>query len=497
MNLLQLFRSEGYPLYVLCVLLAAFLLDKLDRYLLATTSAPMAQDIHFGDMGCLDNITVMFLGNITCKKVKSEDSCTRLTNPNGTQYCLWDYNGSGVQYQILVGPAFTVVFSITGVILGFIADIWNRKYILVMCLMFWSGVTILTGFAQEYWHVVLLRFALGMGEAGCTPFAASIIADYFSEEMRGSAMGFFNWGIYIAYSLSFAIGNYVTKANINGQGWRWAYFISGIPGFPLGLLILLTVKEPERRETAKEIKDSKNHDPSPLRRLMTILRSILNPSLMMLIIAGSVRNAAGYIWSNNTQLFFDYYYKDSQVGLWMSWVPLFSGCFGVLFGGFISDRVVKRVGPQGRIWVLVLSQLCAAPFATMALYLEPPYAFLALIPCYIIGEMWVGVTLAVVVELVPSYIRTSIVAVYLFISTNIGGNSPLLVPPLKRATSLRTALTILFPGLYVAGSLLFVLTLLVLRRDLKKVQQEEEERQLLVNEGEGPEDSGKSYKAQR
>ncbi|CAH1272329.1 SPNS2 [Branchiostoma lanceolatum] len=496
MNLLQLFRSEGYPLYVLCVLLAAFLLDKLDRYLLATTSAPMAQDIHFGDMGCLDNITVMFLGNITCKKVKSEDSCTRLTNPNGTQYCLWDYNGSGVQYQILVGPAFTVVFSITGVILGFIADIWNRKYILVMCLMFWSGVTILTGFAQEYWHVVLLRFALGMGEAGCTPFAASIIADYFSEEMRGSAMGFFNWGIYIAYSLSFAIGNYVTKANINGQGWRWAYFISGIPGFPMALLILLTVKEPDRRKIVKE-KDGKSYDLSPLRTLRAILRTLLSPSLIILIIAGTARNAAGYIWGNNTQLFFDHYYKDSQVGFWMSWVPVVGGCIGVLFGGFISDRVVKRVGPQGRIWVLVLSQLCAAPFATMALYLEPPYAFLALIPCYIIGEMWVGVTLAVVVELVPSYIRTSIVAVYLFISTNIGGNSPLLVPPLKRATSLRTALTILFPGLYVAGSLLFVLTLLVLRRDLKKVQQEEEERQLLVNEGEGPEDSGKSYKAQR
>ncbi|CAH1272339.1 SPNS2 [Branchiostoma lanceolatum] len=496
MNLLQLFRSEGYPLYVLCVLLVTYLLNQLDRYILATTSAPMAQDIHFGDMGCLENSTVTLPGNITCKKVEHEFSCTNLTNPNGTQYCLWDYNGSGEQYQVLVGPAFTIVYTITGVILGFIADIWNRKYILAVCLMFWSGVTILTGFTQQYWHVVLLRFALGMGQAGCTPFAASIIADYFPEEMRGSAMGFYNWGIYTGYGLSFAIGNYITKANINGQGWRWAYFISGIPGFLVGLLILLTVKEPERRETVKE-KEGNSYDLSPLRKLRTILRTFLNPSLMMLIIAGSVRNAAGYIWGNNTQLFFDHYYKDSQVGFWMSWVPVVGGCIGVLFGGFISDRVVKRVGPQGRIWVLVLSQLCAAPFATMTLYLEPPYAFPALIPSYIIGEMWVGVTLAVVVELVPSYIRTSTVAVYLFIITNIGGNSPLLVPPLRRATSLRTALTILFPGLYVAGSLLFVLTLLVLRRDIKKVQQEEEKRELLVNDGEGPEEAGKSYGAQR
>ncbi|XP_078605979.1 MFS-type efflux pump MSMEG_3705-like [Branchiostoma floridae x Branchiostoma japonicum] len=494
MNLIQLFRSEGYPLYVLCVLLATYLLNQLDRYILATTSAPMARDIHFGDQVCLENDTVTYTGNITCKSAGSEPSCTNLTNANGTEYCLWEYNGSGEQYQILVGPAFTVVYTITGVVLGFIADIWTRKYILVVCLMLWSGVTILTGFAHEYWQVVLLRFALGIGQAGCTPFAASIIADYFSEEMRGSAMGFYNWGIYTGYSLSYAMGNYITKANINGQGWRWAYFISGIPGFLVGLLILLTVKEPERRKTAKE--KEKDYDLSPLRKLMTILRCFLNPSLMMLIIAGSVRNAAGYIWGNNTQLFFDHYYKDSNVGLWMSWVPLVGGSCGVLFGGFISDRVVKRVGPQGRIWVLVISQLCAAPFAALALYLEPPYAFLMLIPSNIIGEMWVGVTLAVVVELVPSYIRTSTVAVYLFISTNIGGNSPLLVTPLRKATSFRTALTILFPGLYVAGSLLFVLTLLVLRRDIKKVKQEEEERQLLLNKGEGPE-PGETYGAQR
>ena len=120
-------------------------------------------------------------------------------------------------------------------------------------------------------------------------------------------------------------------------------------------------------------------------------------------------------------------------------------------------------------------QLIAAPFAAGALFLEPPYAFIILIPSNIIGEMWVGVTLTVVVELVPNTIRSPAIAGYLFVISIIGGNMPLLVPPLKRLTSLRIALYILFPGLYLLSSVLFLLTVFSLKRDLRRAQEEEED----------------------
>ena len=124
-------------------------------------------------------------------------------------------------------------------------------------------------------------------------------------------------------------------------------------------------------------------------------------------------------------------------------------------------------------------QLIAAPFAAGALFLKPPWAFISLIPSNIIGEMWVGVTLTVVVELVPSTIRTASVAWYLFVISIIGGNVPLLVPVIKKVTSLRVALYILFPGLYVLGSVLFLLTLFVLKRDLTRVQEPDETKPLV------------------
>lgn len=85
-----------------------------------------------------------------------------------------------------------------------------------------------------------------------------------------------------------------------------------------------------------------------------------------------------------------------------------------------------------------------------------------------------GVTLTVVVELVPNTIRSPAIAGYLFIISIIGGNVPLLVPPLKKITSLRVALYILFPGLYLVSSVLFLLTLLSLKRDMRRAQEEDE-----------------------
>ena len=54
-------------------------------------------------------------------------------------------------------------------------------------------------------------------EAGCTPFVASMMADIFPADLRGAALGVYNWGIYMGYSMSYALGNLITDADINGQ----------------------------------------------------------------------------------------------------------------------------------------------------------------------------------------------------------------------------------------------------------------------------------------
>lgn len=82
---------------------------------------------------------------------------------NGTNYCEWNYNGLGLDYQILAGPSFIAVFTVVGVILGIIADKYNRVKLLAVCTLVFSIAIILMGAVKEYWQLVLLRMVLAAG----------------------------------------------------------------------------------------------------------------------------------------------------------------------------------------------------------------------------------------------------------------------------------------------------------------------------------------------
>lgn len=68
-------------------------------------------------------------------------------------------------------------------------------------------------------------YYISSSSAGCVPFCTSMIADYYSTTTRGAALGFFNWGIFVGYSLSFVL--IIAEEEL---GWRAVYFIAGIPG---------------------------------------------------------------------------------------------------------------------------------------------------------------------------------------------------------------------------------------------------------------------------
>ena len=106
--------------------------------------------------------------------------------------------------------------------------------------------------------------------------------------------------------------------------------------------------------------------------------------------------------------------------------------------------------------------MAAAPFLFGALYLPPPWAFLSLIPAYLTGEMWIGVCLAVVMDLVPVSLTSAAVAIYLFIINNIGGSLNLALPALEGAVGFRSALIILFPGTYLTAAVLFAAAVLLI-----------------------------------
>lgn len=198
---------------------------------------------------------------------------------------------------------------------------------------------------------------------------------------------------------------------------------------------------------------------------MQLLCTVLQPSLLLLCLAGGIRQGGGLVWAYNVKSYFDRYYCSAvSVGTYLSWVPLVGGTLGAVCGGWLSDKLVQRRGQSARLWVLVISQLLACPFLVGAVLLPPdPWAFLCLLPAYVIGEVWIGVCLAVVIELVPHRIVAGAVAFFLFVINNIGGALPLLIPVLEGGVNLRYTLLILFPGAYLLAAALFALVLVLIK----------------------------------
>ena len=106
--------------------------------------------------------------------------------------------------------------------------------------------------------------------------------------------------------------------------------------------------------------EATNKKPSFFSRVLTLLLTFVMPGMLMLCIAGGIRNAGGYVWAYNTQLFFHDTrgFSKSEISRWMSWIPLVGGSLGAIVGGAISDVLVKGRSPYMRIWVLIFSQVC-------------------------------------------------------------------------------------------------------------------------------------------
>ena len=80
---------------------------------------------------------------------------------NGT--CQWNYNGQGIEYQVLAGPSFVFAKSIGGLVIGALADRYNRVLILALSTFFFSACTILMGISQELWQLIVLRMGIAFG----------------------------------------------------------------------------------------------------------------------------------------------------------------------------------------------------------------------------------------------------------------------------------------------------------------------------------------------
>ena len=153
-----------------------------------------------------------------------------------------EMNLSDTQLGLLSGFAFAIFYVSFGIPIARWADHYNRRNIVAISLTAWSVMTAACGMVQSYTQLLLARIGVGIGEAGGSPPAHSIISDYFPFSQRATALSIYSVGIYIGIMLGYLGGGWINEF----FGWRVALFAIGAPGVLLAIVVRLTVKEPLR-----------------------------------------------------------------------------------------------------------------------------------------------------------------------------------------------------------------------------------------------------------
>ena len=249
---------------------------------------------------------------------------------------------SDTQLGLLAGPAFAVFYAVLGIPIARYADNakTNRVWLISVCLAVWSAMTALCGVAQNFLQLALARIGVGVGEAGCTPAAHSLIADSVPPEKRSSAIAFFGLGIPIGGLLGLIIGGVVNDQ----YGWRMALMLVGMPGILLAFILPLIIRDPRRCADSAHF----NTAGSPMKAKLSIKDAVrevfASKAYLYVFIAASFTAFLSYGKGLWTISFFirSHGLSTTEAGLAMAVALGISGIIGTWLGGKMADVFGKR-----------------------------------------------------------------------------------------------------------------------------------------------------------
>jgi MFS family permease len=332
-----------------------------------------------------------------------------------------EFGVSDTAMGLLTGFAFVFFYTLAGIPIARLADRASRKKIIAVSLAAWSVLTAMSGLVRSFFQLAALRVLVGVGEAGCNPSAHSLIADYFPPRRRATALSTYACGVFVGSAIAFIAGGWL----LTRYDWRTAFYVAGIPGILLAVVVALTVRELPRGHAEGRVVDV---EPVPFRE---VVRFLLQRRAFVLIVLGTaVQSLSGYavITWGPTFLARVYQMSWSEIGTSLGWVIGLGGTFGALVGGRLADYMGRR-DVRWYMRLPALQALLAVPFIIgFTLLPQPLYSLACFIPFYTLTAMYVGPMFAMVQGLVQLRMRATAAAIMLFITNLVGlGVGPLLV----------------------------------------------------------------------
>jgi MFS family permease len=336
-----------------------------------------------------------------------------------------DFRLSDSQAGLLLGPTQALFYALVAVPFSRYIDRWTRRWIMAGGLIVWSLATAATGLAQSFTQLFVARVAVGAGEAFNGPTAYSITADLFPRERLPRAVSVLQIGSVAGSGLSLLLGGVIIwlVARVGSpdlplvgalRPWQVVLIGVGLPGLVISLL-LLTIKEPPRRNARPEL-----HRAGFAKTIdyLWLHFAVFGPLFIGLALGsldvGSRQWGAAFFQRT-------YGWSPQHYGMASGVVSIVVMLAGLVIGAKWAEWFQKRGDPAGAYRVIVYTRLLSMPFAILMPLMPTPELALAFNAVGFLTLAMAGPMLnAVMLAITPNQIRGQVMTLYLFIYTVVG-----------------------------------------------------------------------------
>ncbi|HEV7138484.1 MAG TPA: MFS transporter [Steroidobacteraceae bacterium] len=371
------------------------------------------------------------------------------------------------QLGLIGGLYFAFFYCFIAIPIGWLADKTNRVNVLSVSCAIWSIATACCGLAIRYPQLVVARMMVGVGEAGGVPPSYALITDYFPPGRRGKAFGIYNLGPPIGAALGIAFGAAIAAA----FNWRDAFLALGAVGILVAIATRLILRDPPRGGL----------DPAPASPAAapsglyeTVAMFFSRPILVLAALGSGATQMITYGLGNFTSLFLmrEKGMTLDEIAIWYALVVGVAMSAGMLVSGQVVDRLTRR-SKSAYATVPAASLVLAIPFYVAFVWVPSwPLALLLLAGPMFLNYFYLSSSIALVQEEVRPDQRVMAGALLLLVMNFIGlGLGPAFVGAMSDffhashpEHSLQIALYALTP-FYVIAILIFLALARVLRRD--------------------------------
>jgi MFS family permease len=356
----------------------------------------------------------------------------------------------------LLMTGFLVVYLLAAPVFGALGDTRSRPRLLGVGVAIWSVATAASGLVRSYGALFAARAVVGIGEAAYGTISPALLADSFPRARRGRVFSIFFAAMPVGAALGYVVGGLIDRY----FGWRYAFFVAGVPGLVLAALAM------------------RLHDPPRGAQDAADGQAIGGTGAERIPLGGATRAAYAALLRNRPYVLtvLGYAAYTFAIGALAFWTPSFlerargipkaqatvqfgaivvaTGFLGTYGGGWLGDRAL-RVSKQAYLWVSGLATLTAAPLTLAALAATTPAVYwTAIVAAELCLFASTGPINSAIVNLVSPHMRATAVALSIFAIHVLGDvPSPSLVGAISDARSLDQAVLIIPVAVFVGGAI--------------------------------------------